>query len=209
MPKYDAAPELVQQIVENNKKLDALFKDLLVAEDTKNNLQEIKDFYLTAFNKTTNQGSGTSIVEEYKQLFNMFYNVKSGDLNADDASKYLKITTEGRQAGIVIHNILKVCELIFWIGVAVCSYIGCVTIGLPLFALQPFVSVAVMVGTGTLFFSSAEHIGNCFTEFESFDSVNKEEARENHMISFFRPVQYEEPIFEGNLNNGNYLYPNA
>lgn len=185
MPSYDNAELLAQKIADCNSELDALFADLNVSISLKRQLRDIKNFYQRAFDKTSNKKTATTIVNQYEQFIVSASEVKLGQLTAEEANLKINDVTEDRQLNIIMHNIFKVCELFFWAFVAATAYVGCLTIGIPSLFLQPFIGLAVTVGTGVLLGSAIHNMGECMDAFKSFDRVNKEDTQEKDIISFF------------------------
>lgn len=200
MPLYDNVELLAEKIINCNNELDSLFVTLDISQEFKKQLQKIKSFYARAFNKTLDEESGLSIVEEYEQFIIAASEVKLGHLTADKALELIQNTTDDRQCTVVIDNILKICELLFWTAAAAISYATCLTIGLPLFFLQPLLGIAITAGTGILFFAAVDIAGDCFEEFKSFDPINNEHTREKNVISFFSPLPSKPKTAEAETN---------
>ena len=191
MPSYKNASRFNQRILNCNKKFDALFDKLEKGPNFKKQLQEVKFFYARAFNSTSNEEKKEAIVKEYEQFVITVSDVKSGKLTAQEGLEIIQDTAEERQSRVIIHNILKVCELFFWTTTAVAAYAACLSVGLPLLFLQPILGFAVSAGTTILFFTSLDNSLNCFEKFKSFDPINEEHTREKDIISFFSPKQEE------------------
>lgn len=203
MPSYKNSAQFNQRILNCNKKFDALFEKLEKGSNFQRQLQEVKFFYARAFNSTSNEEKREVIIKEYEQFVVTVSDVKSGKLTAQEGLEIIQATAEERQSRVMIHNILKVCELFFWTTAAVAAYAAGLSVGLPLLFLQPILGFAVSAGTTILFFISLDNSLTCFEKFKSFDPISEEHTREKDIISFFSPKQEEkvEPPTHTNLTS--------
>lgn len=187
MPAYDNAPKLVERIRLCNNELDELFSGIQLSKEFEQQLKEIKAFYARSFNRTKDEIDGEYITQEYRSLINTAKKVKRGELKSDRALDAVKKLSDSREYDIIIHNILKVCELLFWGTVAAASILAFATFGAPLLICEPLLGLAVSFTSSFLFFTTADKFLNCFDQFKSFDRIDAESKREIGLISFFSP----------------------
>ncbi len=185
MPSYSNAALLEQRISRCYSELIKLLQYEDIDYLLKIKIRQINAFYQQAFNKTSDEEEGLSIVEQYEQFIITASEVRSGLITAEQAYEKIEEKIEEEQINVLIDNILKVCELLFWVSVAAISYAICLSVGLPLLFLEPLIGCAVSTGTSVLFLISVVSAANCFEEFKTFDPINNQYAREKDLLSFF------------------------
>lgn len=188
MPSYDNAKKLADQIVMCETNLDSLFEGLKKSYDLEQQLAKIKAYYRRAFNKTHFECAGEDIVEEYQNLVFAIEQLKSGKLTADEALETIEETANNRTAGVIVYNLFKMCELLFWAAAAAACYVGCISVGIPLICCEPVIGLAITIGTGALLLNTANECLNCFEQFQSLDPIEEETIREKNIVSFFAPA---------------------
>ncbi len=185
MPLYRNAELLEQRISRCYSELTKLLQYEDIGYLLKIKIRQINAFYQQAFNNTSDEEEGLSIVEQYEKFIITASEVRAGQITAEQAYEKIEEKIEEGQIDVLIQNILKVCELLFWSSVAAISYAICLSVGLPLLVLEPLIGFAISAGTSILFLISVVSAGNCFEEFKTFDRINNQCAREKDLISFF------------------------
>ncbi|KTD62678.1 DUF5638 domain-containing protein [Legionella shakespearei] len=197
MPSYDSAAKLADEIINCETQFESLFEGLQKSDDFERELNKIKAYYRRAFNKTSSECAGQEIVDEYRHLFLTLQQVKSGNITADEAMSSVEDLGDCRTLDVLLSNIFKMCELLFWAAAAAACYVACISVGIPAIACNPILGFAISVSTAVLCISTMERCLNCFAEFKSFDPVEAEATREQNAVRFFAPavlVQKEEEI---------------
>ncbi|CEG58475.1 DUF5638 domain-containing protein [Legionella fallonii] len=210
MPSYKNAEQL-------KERLSLCYSELkkLLQQKNKNYLLNIKvleinTFYQRAFDITSDEEDGNSIVNQYEEFIIAASEVQSGQITAEQAYEKINGKIQEEQTNILIHNILKVCELFFWVAVAAVSYAVGLSVGVPLLFLEPLIGFVAIAGTSVLFLFSIGAASNCFEDFKTFDRINHEYQREKDVISFFsanppqrRIAEEAAALFEEKLDSTN------
>jgi hypothetical protein len=151
----------------------------LATEPFMANLTKVDEFYwLRASRKKT-------ALEEYQLLVNAIKLVKTGGLTSDEGLKFVKDLSFNRKMDVVIANILKTCELLFWMTTAITSYVFCLGFAIPLMFFNPPLGVALTLGASAVMLAATLKGVECVRQFESFNAINKEEQIERNAVSFF------------------------
>ena len=188
MPSYtNEQKKYAQRLLDCNEGLDSVFSDINITPEFEKQLDEIKSFYISSFKNTLDDDAGISVARQYQTFIVTLSEVRGGSLTADEALEIIQETKDDRQDNIIVQNILKVCELLFWVAAAALCYAASITIGIPLLFLEPLTGIFVAATSAILFYLAADLAAECFGEFESFDSVDEEHTRETNAISFFSP----------------------
>ncbi|HAU1654769.1 TPA: hypothetical protein JBJ28_14565 [Legionella pneumophila] len=185
MPSYNNVRLLEKRLQNCDTQLNQLFNGQELPIKFLQQLNQIKYFYNSAFNKTDNEDDGLEIVEEYENFISLASQVKSGQINADKAFETIKDNTESKQTDVIIANFFKVCELMFWATAAFFSYVACVSVGIPLTFCEPLLGVAVSLSTFLMAVSTASKFLDCFDEFQSLDKINEHDQNQKDTVRFF------------------------
>jgi hypothetical protein len=153
---------------------------------------QLSDFYENAVDKSQNEQEAKKIVERYKSLVSLLQRTKSGDLTAEKALKEVKDTALKSKLGVVLHNIFKACELLFWASAAlICGYALVQGVPLLLTPMTPdflLVMVTSLTVIALALVSSAQKAINCCSQFKSFKNINEESLMANELVTFFKPA---------------------
>lgn len=188
MPSYYNATKLADEIISCETTFDSLFEGLKKSNDFERQLNKLKAYYRRAFNKTQSECAGEDVLEEYKLLVLAVQELKAGNITANDAMEAIEDLADCRALEVLLLNIFKMCELLFWAAAAAACYVAAITVGLPMIACEPVLGLAVTVGTGALFLNTLDKCLDCFEQFESFDAVEAQATREKNTIGFFAPA---------------------
>lgn len=188
MPSYDNAKRLADKIINCETEFESLFEGLKRSDDFDRELNKIKAYYRRAFNKTTSECAGEDIVDEYKYLLLTLQQVKSGNITADEAINSVEDLGDCRALDVLLFNIFKMFELLFWAAAAAACYVACISVGIPTMACNPIVGFVISASTAVLCISTIERSMNCFAQFKSYDPVEAEATREQNAVRFFAPA---------------------
>ncbi|MBL7480430.1 DUF5638 domain-containing protein [Legionella bononiensis] len=167
--------------------LDSMFANFELNQSIEDQLRQVKSFYNRQYNKAEGKSAKIRVIEHYQNLILILTSVSAGELSTEQAFDRIEELTEIRQIEIIAHNLINVCELLFWAAASAVLYISCVSIGIPLLLCEPINGLIVSIGSALLMAASINNAFNCFEEFKTFDRVNKESDREKSLISFFNP----------------------
>lgn len=174
---------------EKDKSLNSIFTDLNTNKALDRQLKKIQQFYRCAFKQAPNDSAGCTVIKEYSDLIERIEKVKCGNLTATQAIEEISNSAENKRINIIIENVLKACELLFWTASAAVFYVGCVTVGIPMMLCEPIIGSAIFIGCTAFLSASFVSAIECFEQLKSFDHINKEERRELNLISFFSAEQ--------------------
>lgn len=146
-------------------------------------LKKIDAYYQQRF--LENSDLQKTILQEYQNLITAIADVKKGSLSAEDGLKIVQELSLDRKTEIVVANIIKGCELLFWMAAALTSYVFCLGLAFPLIFLEPIIGVALTLGTSIIMLAATLKGADCVREFTSFNEVNKQAELERNSISFF------------------------
>ena len=167
--------------------LDNIFANFELNQSIEVQLRQVKSFYNREYNKAEDKSAKIRVIEHYENLILILSSVSAGELSTEQAFDRIEEVTEIRQIKIIAHNLINVCELLFWAATSTVLYISCVSIGIPLLLCEPLNGLIVSIGSALLMAASINNAFRCFEEFKTFDRVNKESDREKSLISFFNP----------------------
>ncbi|KTD42502.1 DUF5638 domain-containing protein [Legionella quateirensis] len=170
-----------------NQWLDTMFANFELNQSIEVQLRRVKSFYNRQYNKAECKSAKISVIEHYQNLIIILASVSAGELSPEQAFDRIDELTEIRQIKIIAHNLINVCELLFWAAASAVLYISCVSVGIPLLFCEPIYGLIVSISSTLLMTASINNAFNCFEEFKTFDRVNKESDREKSLISFFNP----------------------
>ncbi len=204
----DVTIQLSANLEQYKEELNSLFQTESITESFRQNLNGLNDYYTRRFWKNDNDTKRKSLVNEYGLLLETIKKIKTGSLKTEQALKNISDISSDRKIDVIIQNIFKTCELLFWLTAAITSYAFCIGFGIPIMFFNPVVGLAITIGTSVLMLEAAIQTLKCVDEFKSFDPINKQEKLERNLISFFLPpkasqdtsVEKEEDELEDSMN---------
>ncbi|RUR19507.1 hypothetical protein ELY21_04620 [Legionella sp. km535] len=170
-----------------NQAFDNIFTNLELTQTIEEQLRQVKSFYAHHYHGAKDKSTKINVLEDYQNLILLLSQVSQGELSADQALNTIDKWTEMKQIGIIIHNLITVCELMFWAAASALFYSSCISVGIPLLACDPISGLLLTLGSALLAASSIHEGFDCFEEFKTLDHVNNESEREKNLISFFSP----------------------
>lgn len=188
MPSYTSYPLLNRKMHDCDQQFDRLFFGLDKSSAFQEQLSQTKSYYRRLFTAATNKYDGTDALEEYENLVTLLEQIKAGNVTTKEALKTLDNMKTDRKTMVVLENIGKVCEVLFWAAVATVSYISCLTIGIPMIGCNPLLGLVTTFGTLAAALLSIEVCCECFDEFKSFTPANEQYKREINAAAFFQPA---------------------
>ena len=185
MPSNRNAESLEQRMSQCYSELTKLLQYQDMSYLLKIKIRHINGFYQREFYKASNEEECLSIVQQYEEFIFAASDTRLGLITAEQAYKKIEDKIKEGQIDVLMHNILKICELLFWVAAAATSYAICLSVGLPLLLLEPLTGFLLSAGTSILFLISVDSASNCFEEFKTFDRINNQYERERDVLSFF------------------------
>lgn len=196
MPANNKNPDENNELQIYHQELESIFNGLKKSADFEAQLKYIQRFYEQYLNKTANKSKANAIIQEYKLLISIIHEVKNGTQSPEDALIKIKPLTSARQMNLIVHNVLTLCEILFWSTIAAASLIACASMGLPMILTAPASGLIISIATTTFLLYSLQKGLKCFEEFRSFHTINAEDSREQNLISFFKSPRPEEDVSE-------------
>jgi len=178
--------ELTQEIDDCDSQFDTLFQDIEHNNCTSQLERKlIKDFNRQEFQKALMKGTddGHLCLQRYQKLVAAFAAVKTGQMTAQDAQDYINKLSDSRAMHAIFHNVLKLCDMAFWVLTAMACYVTGFGIGIPLLILKPILGIFLIIGTAMVAYQSASNFANCIYEFDSVFTVEEEQEREEDVLS--------------------------
>ena len=192
----DAILELHNKFEQYKKELNESFQKENFTESFRQNLHNLNDYYTRQFFKEESHSKKRTLVAEYALLLETIKQIKAGSLTTDAALKNINQITSDRKKEIVIHNIFKTCELLFWLTAAVTSYAFCLGFGIPIMFFNLPMGLAITIGTCILTLEAGVQALKCIGEFKLFTATNKQDKLERNIASFFLPPKATEPFLD-------------
>ncbi|RUR13749.1 DUF5638 domain-containing protein [Legionella sp. km772] len=197
----DATIQLFDRLNQYIEEVNDLFKNENLTESFQQNIQRLNNYFIRLFNKDINYSKRQALVNEYDLLLNTMRQIKAGSLTADQALQNLNSLARDRKIDVIVHNIFKTCELLFWLTAAMTSYAFCIGFGIPLMFFNLPVGLAITLGTSVLMLQAANQILESANEFKSFNAIDTQERLERNVVSFFLPPKKDEEELEANLRS--------
>ena len=174
---------------QNKIALTNLFSDSPQALRTNipHQLKLIHQFYLEEFAKATSEFMQDCVIDDYSVFVNIAQQVRAGQLTSAEAIAKINESAQSEKIQIILNNILKLGELLFYATIVLACCSACITIGLPMLCTEPFSGLAINFAAYALILIMLNKIVDCFLEFESFDKINDLSEREKMTILFFSP----------------------
>lgn len=169
----------------NDLAFDSVFADLKINKTLVQQLKQVKIFYHRAFCNCQTKSAWSNVIKEYEGLIEQINRIKHGTLTVTQAIEELNCSTENKRIDIIIQNIFKACELLFWAASTAVFYVSCFSFGIPLMACEPVIGSLLTISCTAFLLNSLVCTLECFEQFKSFDSIDAEEIREKQLISFF------------------------
>jgi hypothetical protein len=189
--------KLEQQLTECDNKLSALFlneEDKAILE----HVQAIKNYYRLSYTKAKKKQTVEAIICDYEGYLTYLEQIKQFSVASfpdisvyENACKkardFITYSNDSRYLNVIKHNLLKVCELIFWASTALTLYASIYLLALPMILVQPVLGVAMMITIGGFLLKTAMNFIKCFVEFKSLERHKAEYKHEISLLSFFSP----------------------
>lgn len=189
----DETLRLTKSLEHCQSNLNALFEDLDADSSVRIMLKKLHQYYLRHFWEAKNIPQKKALLTEYQCLVETMKDVKEGNINSADGIQNIKQLSSNRKMDVLMDNILKVCELLFWITAAITACAFGITVGLPIMPFNQFAGIAVIIGVGVLLLESSVRAFQSFNQFKSLKDIEKQEKMELQALSFFAPPEQKEP----------------
>lgn len=197
----DVTSQLAITLKQCQTDLNTLFDEQSVTSAFRHNLKKLHNYYVRHFWETNKLNEKKETVHEYQFLIETIKEIKTGNLNAENALKNVQQLSSNRKMDVLKDNIFKTCELLFWLTAALTSYAFCIGFGIPILFFNPILGAALTIGASVLMLESAIQAVKCIDEFQSFNAINKQEKLERQALSFFiKPQPSTEEIAEPDDN---------
>ncbi|MGL5741164.1 MAG: DUF5638 domain-containing protein [Legionella sp.] len=186
-----------------DKRLQALFADqeqldIQIRTKIKRQIKEIQEYYNLSYEKASSAKRVVQILNSYNSFINQLEAVKRGDLDAKSAIENIGSATESRKINVLLHNLCKAAEAVFWAATALTLAASIFGIALPMLIVQPALGVAVGITiVGAMLYTGYKCL-SALTEFRAMSRHDSEYNSEVGLISsFFKPPR-KEPQHEMN-----------
>ncbi|MDR3443248.1 MAG: DUF5638 domain-containing protein [Legionella sp.] len=199
-------------LAESYKRLENCNTDLaslfpLSDSNIQSQLKAVKNYYDESCNDAKNKDDMERIIENYELFVSNLTKIKqykeSYKISQDRDKKEsfqervetinaLKNINAAHKINIIFANLVKACELLFWISTSLTLFASIFAIALPVLIVQPAFGLVISITTAGFIFKAMQNLINCLSEFKSFRSHDNEYDREVQLISFFQPKQQKE-----------------
>lgn len=165
--------------------LNDLFKEYNPNPTLLKQIKEVQDYYDLSYEKAKSKKTMKAIADSYGTFIDKLALVQQGDLSREEMINTINEANYSRKISILIHNLIKACELIFWIAASVSLYASIFAIALPVLVVQPPLGIAITVAIGGLILKAAASCIQSLTEFRGFGRHDTEYSHEVSLVSFF------------------------
>lgn len=162
-----------------------VFNDQEVTKAFRTNLEKLHHFYFRHCTERNSAAKIKALISEYQLLIHTLKEIKSGALTAQEAQDSIKQLSADRKMDIVVQNVFKTCELLFWATAAVTAYAFCLGIAIPMIFFNPLLGAALTIGASILMLEASILAFKCIDDYSSFKKVNTQERLELNTLSFF------------------------
>ncbi len=203
--------EMELRLTKCHENLNQLFAGIMTDEVGRTfqpHIESVQKYYNTSYQKAEKTSTIEKIISRYEEYIQLLTNVSQGKPKAQERVDIFKQNLLSRKIDVVLSNLAKACELIFWAAAAITLFSSIFMIALPIVIVQPPLGVAIMIAVGGLLIKSAMSCFNCFKEFRTLgrhkkgydDEVatlirHREECNKSKKPTLFQPVP-EEPVNE-------------
>lgn len=197
--------KLDRRLEDCNNDLASLFP--LSDSNIQSQLKAVKNYYEESCNDAKNKDDMERIIENYELFVINLTKIKqykeSYKISQDpdkeesfqeriEAINALKNINAAHKINIIFANLVKACELLFWISALLTLSASIFAIALPVLIVQPAVGLVISITTAGFMFKVLENLINCLSEFKSFRPHDNEYDREVQLVSFFQPKKKKE-----------------
>lgn len=172
-----------------NAEFNALFAAELTNQQLTIQIQLVQDFYHEQLTESASSNKNQPLLNHYKTLIDTLNLVRAGQLTAEQAVQDIDATAYSQKIAVAVHNLLKACEMLFWLATALTCYFVSIAIGIPGILMQPIIGIPLTVGSFHSANFSLYKTATCADEFKSFAAINHENQRERTLIGFFASSQ--------------------
>lgn len=178
--------ELAGQLAENSAELIRLHsKQCAVVRELNANIFKLNEYYRNQFVSTDDYKKKHLSVREHAYIVGLTQRVNEGKMTSELALQEVDKMSSNRKTDVLLSNIFKAFELLFWIAAAVTSYAFCIGFGIPVMFFNPLAGILITAGTAILMLEAASTAFECIEEFQSSNSIEEERVVERDVISFF------------------------
>lgn len=192
-------------LIRLNAELSAVFSTEELSRELTTQIQLIQEFYHNELTESPSGNKNQPLLTQYKTLIDTLNLVKAGQLTYDAAVEVIDASAFSQKIDAAVHNLIKVCELLFWLAAAIACFVTSSCIGIPLIAFEPVMGSILTVSTFYSSVVSLHKATTCCDEFKSFTPINNEAQRERNLLSFFAPLPPEQEA--ARADNHESLYP--
>lgn len=177
-------------------KLSALFADTDISEALQKHIKAVQEYYNTSYVKAKKNKTVEEIIVSYEFYVEQLSKIKSGELPHPDMLDAINHANDARRIDVILANLAKTAELIFWASTVGTLFTSIFLIALPMLLLQTPVGILVSLTMGGLLIATTVNSIKCLTEFRSFGRHDDEYRHETSLLSFFKPASNHHPIPE-------------
>ncbi|CAM3037165.1 DUF5638 domain-containing protein [Legionella worsleiensis] len=179
------ATDLLVQMNDCHQNLETIFAEHPLDNNLNAQLKQVESYYDKAFHRAENKSAKIRILQDYNRLILILKQTSFGIISSDHALNLMAQRTTSYQIEIIIHNLIIVCELLFWAATSALFYFSCISVGIPLILVDPICGLMCSLCSALLLMSSMNNGLACFAKFKTFDPLNNEAEREKNLLCFF------------------------
>ncbi|STY29214.1 Uncharacterised protein [Legionella wadsworthii] len=184
-----------------NKKIDDLFQGIELNTEMQRQLQGIKNFYRDLYIEASTSSDEELCIETYELFTQGLEGIKEGRIKSKEILEQFEEINFLRKAGIILDNIFKALELLFWATLAAALFTHSIALAPTLVAVNPFFALSVLsLGCMAMIYSVVRFF-NCIDEFKPLDNIEKEIKREKNIFQFFKKTEYSEDASFSNVSD--------
>lgn len=193
--------ELEQRLLECDEKLDELCEQLLtsfidpeVKKQIEDHINMVNKYYNTSYQKAKDTPKIEAIIITYEQYVEILTKIKNGTYNSPQqtlkefkAEALVNISDNNidRKLDVVLWNLAKGCQAVFWAAVSITLFSLIFLIALPTLIVQPVIGIATMMAVCGFLLITAMKFLNCFNEFRTLGRHNDEFKAEASLLERF------------------------
>lgn len=183
---------------ECNKRIDGLFQGIESKTEIKRQVQEIKNHYRDLYIEASTNSDEELCIETYELFTQALEGIKEGRIKSEEILEQFEEINFLRKAGIVLDNIFKALELLFWATLSAALFTQSILLAPTFVAVNPFFALSVLSLACMAIIFSVVSFFNCIDEFKSLDTIEEEIKREKNVFQFFKKA---EPYADTSFSN--------
>jgi hypothetical protein len=179
---------IVEEMQACETRFNSLFDGLNENDVLKNNRASLIKAYWDAFENQTSVAGELEVLAEYNHFIENLTKVKLDGNSAYDVYNDALNHAQSRKTAVILYNIAKVFELIFWFSLFMLAAVTAINIGIPLIFLNPLLGITMTLAFGLLSYVTFKNFSSGLDTIKTYEGLPELATAEQNCIRFFAPA---------------------